>query len=390
MLDTPTYELKKKDQEIEILKSSVLKKKNQEIEFLKSKVYEMNKVHGEMQKEISSTRMKQHSADVQAMILGSKHKKNIVLNIEGHGGKNKTIKSKANNVMKNGEKNKRGEGDEERNGKRKMKMSIEKVEIKHAKSSVDMLSGKKEKTNEVNNVESSENGSGSTDVKKIYGGRINKDDGECILSISFVDDPNNKYDIPAAALLQDEHDFKTLLWIITNKGQHQEWRRKICQVIGKLKKQQGSPFMDMWVDWATFVKQKVEEGLLLPKCLSQLEDGGGKPPAKINYDLVVVQSPLKEKLPPCKVHDFVEETNKKTAKKGSGYILDGISCEECKKEFVEQQSDAINPGNAIVITYKNGAWWCRTCKMVLCKECHVVICQNVKPGKSRRVVNMND
>ena len=197
--------------------------------------------------------------------------------------------------------------------------------------------------------------------------------------------------MPATALVEDGEGYKELLWIIKNKGRSSVWKEQICRKIEELKNCEWSHFYNNWVDWDTFIRNKVKEGVLSEKCLSMTEDGGGKQPAKASFEMELVQSPLKVKLPRCKIHDLVEETNKRTAKKGPGYILDGITCEDCNKEFVEQASDALNQQNAIVISYKSGAWWCQQCKMVLCSMCHNEFCQKTTStkGKGRRVVNMN-
>jgi hypothetical protein len=82
-----------------------------------------------------------------------------------------------------------------------------------------------------------------------------------------------------------------------------------------------------WVDWHTYVKKKVEQGILNDSCLSILEDGGGKVAANQRFEIQLAQSPLKKKKTRCTVHDFKAEDDKSCAQKGTGFILDAIICE---------------------------------------------------------------
>ena len=127
--------------------------------------------------------------------------------------------------------------------------------------------------------------------------------------MSFTDNPGVKYWDQATALVEDGYDFQALLWIIKNKGGSQIWKKQICDKINLIKNDEGSPFYENWVDWDTFVRKKIEEGVLLEKHLSATEDGGGKPKAIIIVDKKVMQSLLKAFRPRCKMtHDFHEET----------------------------------------------------------------------------------
>ena len=146
-------------------------------------------------------------------------------------------------------------------------------------------------------------------------------------------------------------------------------------------------------EWNAYVKSKVDAGILPPSCLAGLEDGGGKPSAKAINKTVVASSPLNTKKPRCHHCFFKEETDKNTAKRDSGYILDGIICEghpnSFGKEFVMCEQEATCKEKALVPTLKNPAWWCMTCNWVLCSMCHGRYCSDKAKSKAgRRVCRM--
>lgn len=89
---------------------------------------------------------------------------------------------------------------------------------------------------------------------------------------------------------------------------------------------------------------------------------------------MIIGSPLLEKKKRCCNCDFKEETNKESARKDSGFYLDGIKCEgfreTCGREFVEDESLAVIPGNGWVVGKRKPAWWCNSCHFVLCNDCH--------------------
>ena len=147
-----------------------------------------------------------------------------------------------------------------------------------------------------------------------------------------------------------------------------------------------------WVGWDTYIQTRVLTKFLDEKCLSILDDGGGKQPSSAScckhYEVLPISSPLKEKRPRCTVHSFKAEERKQYAKKDSGYDLDGITCEgydglECGKEFVESKKDAKVPEMAVIPSVSTPAYWCFQCRFVLCKDCHGRYCENL--GKGRRL-----
>jgi hypothetical protein len=210
-----------------------------------------------------------------------------------------------------------------------------------------------------------------------------------MLTVTYDDEVHKKYDINAADVVEDDDEgFKAMLWIIKNKHNKNEWKDQVSERIeNKLKHMEESPFFNNWIDWDTFIEAKIKEGMLSEKYLGAKNSKGGEK----HFHLVVAQSPLKNKKRQCTFnHDFLEETNKSTAKRGSGYILDGITCEghktECGKEFVSDVSEATKPEMAVVVSSKNGAWWCRLCNLVLCVQCHTNYCgaiQGTRTGHRR-------
>jgi hypothetical protein len=126
-------------------------------------------------------------------------------------------------------------------------------------------------------------------------------------------------------------------------------------------------------------------------CLSYMADGGGKPSGELSHkrktETVVASSPLKAKKEHCGHCFFKEETDKNTARKKSGYILDGIVCEgldkerPCGKEFVQHEHEASCKEKACVPSLKNKAWWCPNCNWVLCTPCHGRYCTEMGNNK---------
>jgi hypothetical protein len=180
------------------------------------------------------------------------------------------------------------------------------------------------------------------------------------------------------------------------KMKETEWRKQATERIMLIKEEKNS-FFGSWIDWETYVREKVIEKKLKTHCLSIFDDAGGKPAATSSndkeggskehvkhYDLVEAGSPLKYKKTRCSVHSFKEETNKVTARKGSNYILDGIVCEgvvnhPCGALFVEHVQDIENTedrNRARIVSIKEPAFWCETCNLVLCHHCHLLYCDS--------------
>jgi hypothetical protein len=225
-------------------------------------------------------------------------------------------------------------------------------------------------------------------VRKIHSGRVRVVGGvtSCMIRLTYEETPGEIDELPVYAAVLDDAEYKVICWVIKNKSNELIWREQITEAIERTKNDEVSFFGD-WIDWEYFVQKVEEENGMFEK------DGGGKPEAGGDNNKLVkkpncvykVGSPLKNKKKMCTIHDFVPETNKKYARKGSGWCLDEITCEglvkeggvegKCGKEFVEDLKDA-KEGNGIVVSSRQPAYWCKDCNLVLCHMCYSDMCVN--------------
>ena len=144
-----------------------------------------------------------------------------------------------------------------------------------------------------------------------------------------------------------------------------------------------------WKGWKHFVKTEVEAKRLPETCMDILEDGGGKRKAhpktaareKGYYDEDNA-SPQKMKaltVQPCTDgHDFKPETFASSARPGSGFVLDGMSCSGiikeagkdrvCRKLFVEQHEKG-NEDHECRASIKDPVYYCQKCVVIMCNAC---------------------
>ena len=187
-------------------------------------------------------------------------------------------------------------------------------------------------------------------VRKIISGYQDKKNKLCMIKLTYEKRPTKVVDCYVGNAVHDDEHHVVLHWVMENKWKAPIWKEQA--EVGILNSKSIGGIHKDWVDWTMYVKQKVEDGILTPACLGFLEDGGGKPKSKPISETVEAESPLKEKKTRCNHCFFKEETNKCTAKRSSGYILDGIVCEgypnSCGKEFVMFEHEASCKAKALV------------------------------------------
>jgi hypothetical protein len=222
-------------------------------------------------------------------------------------------------------------------------------------------------------------------LKQIVGGFYDKENGECKMKLKYEDEPNKIVIVAAIAAIEDEYNMfnqRTVLhWIMKNK-RGDKWKKELSTMI---ESNQNEEFFPDWVDWDSYVKGKVEEGVLDSKCLVVVSTTN----LKGGCDLVPAESPLQVKKECCVVHSFKEETKKEQARKDKGYILSGVVCQgsnnNCGNEFVEMESDATDPKKAYIVSRANIAWWCHECHLVYCNPCFQLYCNaNTSLGARKR------
>jgi len=138
------------------------------------------------------------------------------------------------------------------------------------------------------------------------------------------------------------------------------------------------------------VNDEVEAKQLPETCLDILDDGGGKrkaehtktPPREKGYYNEDNVSPQKLKaltVEPCtNGHDFKPEIFAKSARPGSGWMLDGMSCSGiikvgggvavCRKVFVENHTKG-NEGRECKASIPNPVYYCQNCAVIMCNGC---------------------
>lgn len=209
-------------------------------------------------------------------------------------------------------------------------------------------------------------------VRKVHSGRVHNIGGvpRCMVRLSYEGKDKEIRLEAADGVVLDDPEYKVLLWIIKNKKEEPIWREQLTKAIVGSKKDKVTFFRD-WEDWDTFVRKWDAE-------LEQMEeDGGGGKGARKPGCTLELGSPLRKKLAPCKIHDFVPEANKKYARKQTGWCLDDIVCDgykrKCGKEFVEHLHEAKVPGNGLVVSVKMPAYWCKVCHLVYCHKCYAIM-----------------
>ena len=232
-------------------------------------------------------------------------------------------------------------------------------------------------------------------VVSVEKGEFNEKTGLCMVSFVYTEKnrtKRNNVTVPVEDAVYDDERRKVLHWVMANKKNEPVWREQVERSIKKMQDEKVG--YDDWVSWEEYVKAKVDLAQLPKHCLTIFDDSGGKPPAKHqNYDLEVAISPLKKgRKPDCDFHSFKEERDKKWARKGSGFLLDGMICvgiggSECGKEFVEHKNEATCPEKACVLGEKNPAYWCHVCKLLLCKDCHFSWLSTTTSRRGRKRVN---